>query len=147
MQVFLLQDVAKLGVRGEVKNVSDGYARNFLFPRKLARPATETLVMETRRQEAQKEFQKKQKANFLRSALATFHETLFFERSATGHVLFGSINAKEIAGALQEKGLDVSEKNIDLPHPLKNIGVTVVSIVYDGKKVNDIQVDIRASKK
>lgn len=142
MQVFLLQTVPKLGQKGEVKNVSDGYARNFLFPKKWAQPATESLIRTASEQKVKKQSSKTEALSVLQKSLTTLTEALVFKRPATGETLFGSVSAKDIAQTLSEKGIPVSEKNIDLSHPLKHLGKTIVSIVLSGKKVGQVVVEI-----
>lgn len=143
MKVLLLQDVPKTGKRGEVKNVSDGYARNFLFPKKLAKPATDALAHAVERQVENKKKAKENALSSLESAIKNFSETLVFERGANGETLFGSVTAKDIAEALAKKGVRVTEKNIDLKHPLKQLGSVSVSVSVGGKKTGNIPVEIR----
>ncbi len=146
MQVLLIQNVAKLGLRGEVKNVADGYARNFLFPKKLAKPATDSLVDQVKKQKIQKNLQKEQNRSLLESSIAKFRETIVFSRPAMGNTLFGSVSAKDIVHELKAKGIEITEKNLDLPHPLKRTGTVVIPIVMDGKKKGEITVDVQVAK-
>lgn len=144
MQVILLRDVAKTGKKGEVKNVSDGYARNFLFPQKWARPATDALARAVVQQAEKKKKNKESALSSLESAVRAFSETLVFTRGANGETLFGSVTAKDITQALAQKGIRITEKNVDLEHPLKQTGRFSVPLVLNGKKIRNISVEIRS---
>lgn len=147
MKVLLLQDVPKLGRKSEVKNTSDGYARNFLFPKKLAIPATTRLAEQVSAQKAQEESQKKLHRSSLESSIRAFSEVLIFERPSTGNTLFGSVGVKDVVEALKTRGITLTEKNVDFTHPIKQLGKISVPIVLNGKKVGDIKVEIRPSQK
>lgn len=141
MKVLLLQNVAKLGMKGEVKNVSDGYARNFLFPKKLAKPATSEMALHVAQTIKEKGEKKKQQISQLESSIRAFSEVLTFSRPAGGETLFGSISAKDISAELNVLGIPVTEKNVDLPHPIKHLGQHQVEIILNGKKVREISVE------
>lgn len=146
MQVLLIQNVTKLGLRGEIKNVSDGYARNFLFPKKMAKPATNSLIDQVKKYKIEQGLQKDRKRSILESSIAGFRETLVFMRPATGDTLFGSVSAKDIVYALKTKGVDITEKNIGMDHPLKHLGKISVPIIIDGGKRGEITVDVQPTK-
>lgn len=125
MKVILLEDVRGIGKKYEVKEVSDGYARNFLFVNKLAEPATPGTLkkLEALRMEHEKEDHE------LRARLAEiarkFAETkLEFELAADkSGALFGSVNKESILKALREHGFITKERvDIDLKHPIKEAG-------------------------
>jgi large subunit ribosomal protein L9 len=142
MKIFLLQNVAKLGLRGEVKEVSDGYARNFLFPQNLAKPASEAMALHIAKTAKEKGEKKKQRASQVESAIREFSQILTFSRPAGGETLFGSVSAKDISAELSKLGLSVTEKNIDLPHPIKHLGQHQVGIVLNGKRVKEVAVRV-----
>jgi len=130
MKVILLENVANLGDMGDTVNVKNGFARNFLIPRKLAIPAT------ARNLKAQEHFlqdiEKKksveaEKARGLAEKLSSLN--LVFTRKAgeTGR-LFGSVTNMDIADLIAEKGLTLDRKDIQLPEPIKNLGEFDVSI-------------------
>jgi len=125
MKVILLQNTAGLGEKYEVKNVSDGYARNFLFPKNLAKLATPKAVkvieIEKKRREQEKEVQK----DILKLNIQKLMETkIIVERKTNekGH-LFDSLDPKDISKILKEKyQLDIPPKIIKIENPIKAIG-------------------------
>ncbi len=131
MQVLLLKDVHGLGHAGEVKKVTDGYARNYLLPRKLAVVATEEALKQA---EMHRQALSRQQIKVLTEAQA-FAQVLdgvslsFKARAGEGDKLYGSITNAHIAEALTEKvGRDVDKRKIDLEEPLKELGTHAVTI-------------------
>ena len=127
MDVILLQDVDKVGLRGEVVSVARGYARNFLLPRRLAEPATPARVAELEevnarraRSEAQSFDQAQEIAELLGQAVLRFE----VKAGETG-ALFGSVTPTDLADALWEKRkVRVDRRKIELAEPIKRIGRT-----------------------
>ena len=124
MEVILRDHVEKLGKRGEIVKVSDGYARNYLLPRKLALPATEgnrkhvereRKIMETR------EAEEKSQADAIASRLATVDITIA-RRVGETEQLYGSVTATDIAEFLKTKGFEIDRRKLILPEPIKTIG-------------------------
>ncbi len=131
MKVILQADVKGKGKKGEVKEVSDGYARNFLFPRGLAIEAnTMNLNSAKGQQEAQayhKEQERKQ-ALELKDALEKVSVSLTAKAGAGGK-LFGSITSKDVSQALKmQHHIDVDKKKFNMPDGIKNIGTTEVDV-------------------
>lgn len=125
MKVLLLQDVKDQGKKGESVNVSDGYARNYLFPRKLATEITPQLMKElTQRDEAKKrrEAEEKAKATELAERLQGMITKITISSGADGR-LYGSVTSKEIAEALlAQNGIEVDRRKISVPDPIKAYG-------------------------
>src|SRR3989442_3691902 len=125
MEVILLSDVEKVGLRGDVVNVARGYARNYLLPRRLAEPATPARVAELQRRDATKarhearSFDQAQEiADLLRKTVLRFE----VKAGPTG-ALFGSVTPTDIADELwRTRKIRVDRRKIDLPDPLKRIG-------------------------
>ena len=124
MEVILREHVDNLGERGEIVKVADGYARNYLLPRKLALPATdanrkhverERKIMETR------EAQEKGQAEAIAGRLAAL-AIIITRRVGETDQLYGSVTAADIADFLKEKGFEVDRRKIILPEPIKAIG-------------------------
>ena len=125
MQVILLNEVKKLGKKGDVINVAEGYARNFLIPRGLAIEATggklKNLEMQKRAMDDQKK-KVEEKARELGAKIEGLNVVISTRVGEAGK-LFGAINNKDIADNLQKKhGLDVDKKKIILKNPIKALG-------------------------
>ena len=131
MQVLLLRDVDELGQAGEIKNVADGYARNYLFPRELASLATPGAVMQAAKQQrsvAKREAKALSEAQAL-AALLDGQIVTFQARAGEGDKLYGSITSANIAEALEENvDREVDRRKIDLEEPLKELGTHAVTI-------------------
>ncbi len=125
VKVVLTQDVASLGKAGELKEVSPGYMRNFLLPRKMAVAATasELKMLETRRNQIVRNQQKlRTEAEQLSGRLAEAALT-FQVRVGEQNRLFGSITSKDIADELaRTAGITIDRRDIELPEPLKTLG-------------------------
>ncbi len=124
MKVILLQDVEKLGRKFDVKEVADGYARNFLLPQKLIKPATEEALAQL---EAEKEAAARKAETELKDVegIAAQLDGQEIEMSAKADEngkLFGSISAVKIAKVLKDKGFKVSKNQIKLIEPIKEAG-------------------------
>ena len=133
MQVILLKQINGIGNAGDIKNLSDGYFRNFLFPRGLAQPATpENMQQAERVKEASARKAARNKEEFKKLLASVQKESFVLLKKANeeGH-LFGSVTEKDIAHMLQEKKYPVSEDHIVLPHPLKVIGTYTVQLQFD----------------
>ena len=131
MQVILLQDVKSLGKKGDIVKVSDGYARNYVLPKKLGVEATEKNKHELKLQKAHEDkvaAQKLAQAQQLAADLEKIKITVTMRAGENGRV-FGSIGAKEIAAAAKEQhGLDLDKKKIQLAEPIKSFGMVEVPI-------------------
>lgn len=125
MKVVLLQDVKGSGKKGELIEVSDGYARNFLLPRKLAKEANAQAMNELKNAEDAKAFRLKTELENAQKTAATI-EGKSVKLTATagqGGKLFGSVTAKEIAEALKKQfGVNVDKRKIELPGDIKAFG-------------------------
>jgi len=131
MQVLLLQDVHGLGHAGDVKKVTDGYARNYLLPRKLAVVATaEAMKQVEQHRQAISRHQIKALTEAQEFAQVLDGVTVSFQaRAGEGDRLYGSITNAHIADALTEKvGREVDKRKIDLEEPLKELGTHAVTI-------------------
>jgi len=130
MKIILLDDVTKVGRRGEVREVSDGYARNFLIPKKLALSATagnlKNLEHIKKQQEAKAD-RVKADAESLRAKI----EALVYEerrQASEEGKLFGSVTTQDIADFLVSRGIDIDRKRLTLEEPIKALGDFSVSM-------------------
>ena len=149
MEVILKEDVPKLGHRGEVVKVAEGYGRNYLLPRKLAVEATQgnKAVIEQMKQSAVRR-SAVEKADSEALAKQLDAVSLTFQRKAgeKDH-LFGSVTSSDIADALEHKGFTVDRRKIQLHEPLKSIGEFDVAIRLHRDVTSHIKVAIEKEAK
>lgn len=130
MKVIFLKDVKGQGKKGEIKNVSEGYAQNFLLPRGLVRVATEgnvkTLEVQNAAEEKRKA-QEKEEAIELGKKLEEMTITVQ-AKAGEGGRLFGAITNKQIAEALAKAGVKIDRRKIELAEPIRTLGVTQVPV-------------------
>ncbi|MBF1043846.1 MULTISPECIES: 50S ribosomal protein L9 [Peptostreptococcus] len=146
MKVILLKDVKGTGKKGEVKEVSDGYARNFLIKKGVAVEASQANMKELDEKEKSKE----------RKALIEYEEAVLLGKqmeeiniqievkAGEGGRLFGSITSKEIAEQLKkQKNLDIDKRKILMDEPIRTLGSTFVEIKLHQKVTTKIRVDVK----
>ena len=146
MKVILLKDVKGTGKKGEVKEVSDGYARNFLLKKKLAVVADNTAVKELGEKKkseeikAQKEYEA---AVELGKKMEEMNVTIY-SKAGDGGRLFGSITSKDIAAQIKkEHGIEVDKRKVMLDEPIRTLGSRFVEIKIHQKVVTKMRVDVR----
>ena len=125
MKVVLLADVKGSGKKGELVNVSDGYARNFLFPKKLAKEANAQALNELKNAEESKAFKIKQETEAAQASADKINgkSVSILAKAGQGGKLFGSVTAKEIAEAIKKQyGVDVDKRKIDTKGDMKAFG-------------------------
>ena len=135
MKVILTQDVASLGKSGELKDVADGYARNFLIPNKKAVSAAGGAYRAWQHDIASREEKRKREREEAEIAAQRISSTTLTMgvKVGEGGKLYGSITAKDIADALARRGIVVDRHKIDLEEPLKSLGTYKVAIkVFTG---------------
>lgn len=124
MKVILKQDVKDVGRVGELVNVSEGFARNFLFPRKLASEATEKRVKEWEHLKVVAEAKKKKALAERQAQLAKINGTTVTFKAAAGDTdkLFGTVTTSDISKELEKAGFSVDKRDIVLEEPIKILG-------------------------
>ena len=130
-EAILLKDVDGVGQRGTVVDVSKGYLRNFLIPRKLAQPATKGAVEQAQVRMAQLEKAKAEAIERAKENAATLSRTVLTIAQQAGDDgrLFGSVTSQDIADAIKEaRGLKVDRRKINLEEPIKHIGTYMVDV-------------------
>jgi large subunit ribosomal protein L9 len=142
MRLVLLEDVDKLGKRGAVVSVKDGYGRNFLIPRKLAVPATEgnlkQIEMEAKKFKV-REAKEEQDALSMKGDLEKISLTIPM-KAGEADVLFGSVTSADIATALEKEGYTIDKRKIEISEPIKRLGVYQVPIRLFRSVTADIKV-------
>jgi len=144
MQVILLSDVKGLGKANDVVNVSDGYARNFLFKKKLAKETTASNLNEVKLAagaKAEHERRALEAAKELKAKLDGQNITIK-AKGGEGGKLYGAITASDIAEALKGSGFDIEKKQVVLSGPIKSAGVFGARIKLHPKVSAEINVDV-----
>lgn len=137
MQVILLAHVPKVGKKHEIKNVSDGYALNFLFPRKLAEKATASKLAQAKEQEQQAKDRAELELNLFEKNLAGLKILVVHLRARANEKgsLYEGIHASEVVAALKaEHRIELPDGALTLEHPLKEIGEHALEISAYGRK-------------
>ena len=130
MEVILREHVDNLGRRGDIVKVAEGYARNYLLPRKLALAVTESnkRQIERERKVAEaREAEERGQAEALAGRIAEV-EIEIARRVGENETLYGSVTSADIAHALESKGFEIEKRKIHLPEPLKALGETTVPV-------------------
>ncbi len=149
MQIYLLQDVPSLGRKGEIHKVSLGYARNFLFPKKLAQIATPQIIKqaeEKKKIEEAQQKERKEKAEKLANEIKKTHITIPLKFAKGGKEAYASANKNTIVTTLAQKGISIKEDQIQLKNPLKEVGDYSVTINIYEEITAPLKVTIIAQK-
>src|SRR3954466_13027372 len=134
-QAVLLKDVEGLGEAGTAVDVSPGYLRNFLVPRKLAQPATKGALEEAQRKRERAEERERQAAERAGETAALLSKTVLTIQHRAGEdgKLYGSVTTKEIADAISEaRGLRIDRKKIQLEDPIREVGTYMIEVELSG---------------
>lgn len=144
MKVILTSEVKKLGKKGDLVNVADGYARNFLFPQKLAVEATAgnlSTLHHVKAAEGQKVDREYQAALRQKEKLAGM-KIIIPAKSGEGGKLFGSVTSADIAAALKKQAkMEIDKRKIDLKEPLKRIAVYLVPVKLHPKVQAEVSIE------
>jgi len=130
-EAILLQDVEELGARGSVVDVSKGYLRNYLVPRKLAQPATKGAIEAVRQRQEAAERAARNAVERAEENVRLLNRTVLTvpQQAGADGRLFGSVTAQDIATAIREaRGLRIEKRNVHLPEPIKNVGTYMVVV-------------------
>ena len=130
-EAILLKDVESLGERGAVVDVSKGYLRNFLIPRKLAQPATKGAIETVRQRQAAEERAAREAVERAHENINLLNRTVLTipQQAGADGRLFGSVTAQDIANAIREaRGLRIEKHDVHLPEPIKNVGTYMVVV-------------------
>lgn len=146
MKVILLEDVKSLGKKGDVVNVSDGYARNMILPKKLGVEASSKNLNDLKLQKANE----KKVAQEILEAAREFakdledKEIVLYLKVGEGGRTFGSVSTKEISEAAKEQlNLDIDKKKLQLSSPIRNLGVTQVPVRLHPKVTGQLKVFVK----
>lgn len=144
MQVLLLADVKGFGKKGEIVNASDGYARNYLLPRNLAKEVTPAVLKAVEQEQDAKDRRRareEQEAAELGAKLSKLTVRLT-AKAGEGGRLFGSITSKDIAQALSQQKVKVDRRKIELKEPIRSLGATTVPVRIYQDTVVSLKVEV-----
>lgn len=148
IEIILKEHVEHLGRRGEVVKVADGYARNYLLPRKLALAVTENNKRQIEREKARadaRDAEERQDAEALKGRIEAV-EVAIARRVGENEALYGSVTSSDIAEALAARDLTVDRRRIQLDEPLKALGEFVVPVRLAREVTADIKVKVVAAE-
>lgn len=130
MQVILKEDVKKLGSKGDIVKVSDGYARNFLIPKGLVEKATEGNVNELAHKKKVMKKKKAEKTSEAKEIAAELEKEMFVISVKAGENgrLFGSVTTKDIADTVNKAGYSIDKRKIDMDEHIKSLGVHNIKV-------------------
>ncbi|UVI30305.1 50S ribosomal protein L9 [Paenibacillus spongiae] len=130
MKVIFLQDVKGQGKKGDVKEMSEGYVRNFLLPKGLVKPASEGNIKTLEVQNAAEQKRKDKEREDAKALAAKLEAATVIVKTKAGEGgrLFGSITSKQIAESLEKMGYRVDKRKIELDEPIRALGVTHVPV-------------------
>jgi large subunit ribosomal protein L9 len=147
MEIILIQDVERLGSKDDIVNVKDGYAQNFLIPKKKAIAASATakkILAENIKQRAHKEAKLKDEATKIAEKLANKKITIGAKTSSLGKI-FGSVNTIQLAEAINKKGFELDRKQIILPEDsIKEVGTYKAKIKLHKEVVIELEFEVVA---
>jgi large subunit ribosomal protein L9 len=130
-QVILLEDVERVGTKGAVVDVSKGYLRNYLQPRKLAQPATKGLLEEAKQRSAAAERAQAEAVTRAQDVAGTLNKTVLTIAQQAGDDgrLFGSVTSQDIADAVKDvRGIELDRRRVHLEEPIRNVGTYMVVV-------------------
>jgi large subunit ribosomal protein L9 len=130
MEIILKSDISGLGKKGDIKNVADGYARNFLIPKGFGIPATAANLKKLQDEKKRMALvAQKEKESAIKLSQALKNLAITISRTAgEGNKLFGSVTKEDIVEALAKKGFSIDKKMVDIPQPIKLLGVYTIPI-------------------
>lgn len=141
MRLLLRRDIPKLGLVGDIVEVSNGYARNYLIPQRLALEPTEANLKAIEEDKKKAEAERKAKRKALEAAVARMAnvEVMIHAAANPEDHLYGSVGAREIAAALRDMGHDVEASHVELHESIRQLGTRMVPVVFG----DDLRVEVK----
>ena len=148
MKVVLIKDVENLGKAGDVKDVADGFARNFLIPNSLVKPATERAVAEANKISREKETRQETQLQKMQEVASQIDgQEVIIRAKAKEGKLFGAIKPVDITNQLKQQGnIEISENNIKIKEPIKETGEYSLKVELDHGLEAEIKVIVEAEE-
>ena len=150
MKVVLLKDVKNVGKRDDILTVSDGYARNFLFPQKLAAEATPGMLKEIQRKRAAQDAREAELLAEAKEKAAALKDKIIALEVKCGEKgrLYGSVTAAEVAEALEKQhGVKVDKRKIDIGEPIRETGMRTISVWLYSGVTTPMKLDVQPIRK
>ena len=142
MKVILIEDVKSVGSMGDVLDVKDGYARNFLFPKNLARLAVDSnlkIIDNIKKKKALLAAKEKKGAEALKEKILAFSCTIPVE-AGEDDKLFGSVTSHDISQTFESEGFSIDKRQINLEEPIKKLGVYTISVKLHPEVTAEVKV-------
>ncbi|MDD4994431.1 MAG: 50S ribosomal protein L9 [Candidatus Pacebacteria bacterium] len=149
MKIYLLKEVSHLGKQGEIKEVSDGYALNYLLPNKIARRADAKIIEKVSQQKEQKtieEKNRKEEALKLADGLQAMTLEISLKFSKKGKEAYDSVNSKRIIEELKNKDINLKESQIELKTPIKKEGDYEIPVILDKEVKTSLKIKVKAAE-
>ena len=148
MKILLCEDIDKLGWLGDVVEVAEGYARNYLLPQRLATQATEANIRAIAEKKAERTEQRKldgKRLEVAAKAVEGAEAVVAAKANEQGH-LFGSVTASEIAANLREQGFEITDKIVQLPEHIKEVGTHTVTLRFSEQLTTTVNLVVVAEQ-
>ena len=148
MKILLCEDIDRLGWLGDVVEVAEGYARNYLLPQRLATQATEANIRAIAEEKAERIEQRKLDGKRLEVAMKAVEgaeAVVAAKANEQGH-LFGSVTAREIAANLREQGFEITDNIVQLPEHIKEVGTHTVTLRFSEELTTTVNVVVVAEQ-
>ncbi|MFA6047685.1 MAG: 50S ribosomal protein L9 [Parcubacteria group bacterium] len=143
MKVIFLQDVKSVARKGDIKDVAEGYARNFLFPKKMAEMATDEAIKNVTAQKEKERVEEAKNTEKMRQLAGVLRDMeIVLKSKEKNGKLFGSISKKDIAENLKREGSEITEEKIILENPIKKIGEYKIEIKLTSDIVSYIKLKV-----
>ncbi|MDO8603330.1 MAG: 50S ribosomal protein L9 [Candidatus Omnitrophota bacterium] len=142
MKVILIEDVKSIGSMGDVVDIKEGFARNFLFPKKLARAAVGSnlkIIEDIKRKKVIAALKEKKEAELLKSKISDISLTITVE-AGDDDKLFGSVTSQDVANAFEQEGLLIDKKKIILEEHIKKLGVYQIPVKLHPEVSGEVKV-------
>ncbi|MDD3098276.1 MAG: 50S ribosomal protein L9 [Candidatus Pacebacteria bacterium] len=149
MKIYLLKEVSHLGKQGEIKEVSDGYALNYLLPNKIAKRADAKIIEKVSQQKEQKtieEKNRKEEALKLADGLQAMTLEISLKFSKKGKEAYDSVNSKRIIEELKNKDINLKESQIELKTPIKKEGDYEIPVILDKEVKTSLKIKVKAAE-
>ncbi|MFA5722048.1 MAG: 50S ribosomal protein L9 [Candidatus Paceibacterota bacterium] len=149
MKIYLLKEVSHLGKQGEIKEVSDGYALNYLLPNKIAKRADAKIIEKVSQQKEQKtieEKNRKEEALKLADGLQAMTLEISLKFSKKGKEAYDSVNSKRIIEELKNKDINLKESQIELKTPIKKEGDYEIPVILDKGIKTSLKIKVKAAE-